>query len=140
MTACSAEEVLQALQGDTELAQYVGTYHFKTGAQAPALVVLSDNQTIPGLDHIEGVEIVIARAPSTKTTPVLSGPSVIEKTWRLYLVRYEGGDPGDAVDAADRICELCPGASYFTTGDAMSPTAGLEQIALQIPPHAAFPA
>lgn len=133
----SADEVLAALQADTFFMSKVGTYTFTNGLTETALVVLGSNQTIPGIKAVSGVEVVINRVPDTTTRAVIAGCSVREKKWTIYLVQYEDSGPNDLVEAADRLMELAPGASYSVLGGTFqaSDIAGIEQAVAKIPAH-----
>ncbi|QNJ25975.1 hypothetical protein SynSYN20_01648 [Synechococcus sp. SYN20] len=76
--------------------------------------------------------------PDMTSRAMVAGCSIREKMWRVYLVQYAGSDLDAAMLAADRIVDLCPGASYSSvgTGDTQSEIAGIEQIVVKIPAHA----
>lgn len=134
----SANEIYTALNGDAEFMQHIGHYDFGTGNDAVALTVLAANQQIPGVKKIVGVEAIIGRVPDTSSRAMVAGCSIREKLWRIYLIQYEDTDLDAAVKAADRIVELCPGASYSSVGAGVtqSEIAGLDQIVVKIPAHA----
>ena len=134
----SANEIYAALAADPDFMQYIGLYDFGSGQSQLALTVLAANQQIPGVKQITGVEAIIGRVPDTTSRAIVAGCSIREKTWRIYLVQYEGNDLDAGVKAADRILELCPGASYSSvgTGDTQSEIAGIDQIVVKIPAHA----
>ena len=134
----SANEIYAALAADPDFMQYIGLYDFGSGQSQLDLTVLAANQQIPGVKQITGVEAIIGRVPDTTSRAIVAGCSIREKTWRIYLVQYEGNDLDAGVKAADRILELCPGASYSSvgTGDTQSEIAGIDQIVVKIPAHA----
>ncbi len=131
----SAGEILSRLQQDAAFMDLVGEYDFGNGIKRQALVVLSGGETVPAVKKVEGLEVIIGRVPDTTSRAVISGCSVRLKRWKLYLVVYEGGSPDDAVQAADRLCELCPGADYSSVGGGInqSDIAGIDQIVVNIP-------
>ena len=138
----SADEVLAHLQADAIFMSKVGTYTFTTGLTETALVVLGSNQTIPGIKEVSGVEVVINRVPDTTTRAVIAGCSIREKKWTIYLVQYENSEPNALVEAADRLMDLAPGASYGVLGGTFqaSDIAGIEQAVAKIPAHSVLTA
>lgn len=131
----SAGEILQKLQADTAFMELVGTYDFGSGISDTALVVLAGNESIPGVKKINGLEVIVGRVPDTTSRAFIAGCSVRLKKWKLYLITYEGGDPDDGIQAADRLCELCPGSDYSSVGGGsdQSDIAGIDQIVVNIP-------
>lgn len=134
----SASEIYAALKNDADFMSHVGHYDFGTGTIETALTVLASNQQIPGVKKIVGVEAIIGRVPDTTSRAMVAGCSIREKVWRIYLVQYEGSDLNDAMAAADRILDLCPGATYSSVGagSTQSDIAGIDQIVVKIPAHA----
>jgi len=134
-----AEEIYTALKVDAEFMNLVGTYGFRDGTEEQAIVVLSSNEEVQGLEEVYGVEVVIARAPNVSSTALIAGCPVYNKSWRIYLIQYDYGSPQKLIDAADRLIALCPGASYNSLGTNNSPElAGTEQLVVNIPPHSKF--
>ena len=133
----TAQEVLGYLQADSVFMSSVGTYQFTTGLTAPALSVLGSNQQIPGIKEIIGIEVVINLVPDTSSRAVISGCSIREKTWTIYLVQYEENNPGSLIAAADRLLDLAPGATYSILGGGFqsSQIAGEEQVVVRLPAH-----
>lgn len=134
----SAGEIYTALKEDSTFMSYVGEYDFGSGLIETALTVLASNQSVPNVKTITGVEVIIGRVPDTTSRAMVAGCSIREKMWRIYLIQYEGGDLDDAMAAADRIVDLCPGATYSSvgTGITQSDIAGIDQIVVKIPAHA----
>jgi len=129
----SADEVLQRLQNDQVFMSYVGTYDFGGGQTKDAIVVLSSNQQVPGVKAHSGVEVVINRVPDTQSRAVIAGCSIRLKKWTVYLIQYEDATPNQAMDAADRLCDLAPGSTYTSLGSGFSDMAGVEQIVVRVP-------
>jgi len=133
-----ADEILTRLQADEIFMGLLGRYHFQGGADAEAMAVLASHETVPGLDTIEGLEIVVARAPDAKPVGVMTMdpncPPML-KEFRVYLVQYRGSHGNTIVHAADRIMGLCPNASYSHLGSGFSEMAGIEQILVKLPPY-----
>lgn len=132
-----ADHILSTLQGDATFLGYLGTFTFTDNSTAPSLAILAANEQLEGIKTIEGVECVIMRTPEMSSRPILTGCTILEKTWRIYLVEYAGGDPNDCVNAADRICAIFPGASYVVTytNDGSLDIAGQQQVVVKLPPH-----
>ena len=131
----SAGEILMRLRADGAFMDLVGEYDFGSGLKDTALAVLAGNETIPGVKKVNGLEVIIGRVPDTTSRAVIAGCSVRIKKWKLYLITYEGGDPDDGLQAADRLCDLCPGAEYTSVGGGskQSDIAGIDQIVVKIP-------
>ena len=135
----SAAELLTELQADTVFMDLVGTYNFEDGSQAPAIAVLSSMQTVAGVESITGLEVVIPRTPLTRSVATVTGScGIIEKTFRVMLIQYPGGDPAAAQIAADHLSARVPGSSYRAVGSAGLGTAGDEQISFSLPAFAEF--
>lgn len=134
-----ADQILTVLQNDQTFLDYIGSYTFEGGQVSDALVILAAQEQLPALSNVTGLECVISRSPNMVSKPMLAGCTILEKTWRIYLVEYDGGQPNDAVYAADRLCALFPGASYTVTYNAtnIAELAGNQQIVVTIPPHVA---
>ena len=134
----SAGEIYTALAADADFMQHIGHYDFGSGVIEQALTVLASNQSVPGVQEIVGVEAIIGRVPDMSSRAMVAGCSIREKMWRVYLVQYAGGDLDAAMAAADRIVDLCPGASYSSVGSGttQSDIAGIDQIVVKIPAHA----
>jgi hypothetical protein len=134
----TADEILVRFSMDPVLMEMVGQYHFKDGEVHPSMAVLASHQQVPGLDHIKGLEIVVARAPDAKPVPIMTvDPDCppMMKEFRCYLIQYEGTHGNTIVHAADRIMGLCPNASYRHLGSGFSDLAGVEQIQVKLPPY-----
>ena len=132
----SAEQIYAGLMADQTLVELLGTYRFDNGTTTPAIVVLDANQTIPGLDLITGLEIILSKVPESSTTPDLTGGYTRSSIWRATLIEYPDGFPGAAQTAADRITSLVPGSNYSVLGGEI--LAGDSQIAVSIPAYASF--
>lgn len=129
----SADEILQRVQDDAALMGLLGRYHFRDGGLTKALVILSSSEEVPGMERVEGLELVISRTPETTAMQLIAGCPPLEKTWTLYLIQYEGSPHHDqARMAADRISQMCPGATYSSVGGGFSEVAGLEQIVVKL--------
>lgn len=130
-----ATEILAAISGSPDLMALIGSYQFKDQTTAPALVILGSSEQVSDLLEIQGLEIVINRVPEQTSEPDLTGCYTAAKTWRLYLVQYEGAAPDAAVAAADLLVAMFPGASYSQLGGGYSELAGVDQVAVTIPPY-----
>lgn len=132
-----ADQILTVLKNDQTFMSYIGSYSFEAGQVADAVVILAANEQLPALSKVEGLEAVISRTPDLNSRPTLSDCTILEKTWRIYLVEYDGANPNDCVHAADRICNLFPGAKYsvsYTAND-LAVLAGNQQVVVVLPPH-----
>jgi len=132
----SANDILAKLKADPQFMSYVGLYDFGSGITQDALVVLSSNQQVPGVKEVVGLEVVINRIPDTSTKAVISGCLIRQKIWTIYLVQYENSEPDIAVQAADRLTELAPGAKYSQLGNGFSDMSGIDQVVVRIPAFA----
>ena len=134
----TADEILVRFSMDPVLMDLVGAYRFTDGDVHKAMSVLASHEQVPGLDTIEGLEIVVARAPDAKPVGVMTidpnCPPML-KEFRVYLVQYKGTHGNTIVHAADRIMGLCPNASYSHLGSGFSEIAGVEQIQVKLPPY-----
>ena len=134
----TADEILVRFSMDPVLMELVGQYQFTDGEVHKSMSVLASHETVPGLDTIEGLEIVVARAPDAKPVGVMTiDPNcpVMLKEFRVYLIQYKGTHGNTIVHAADRIMGLCPNASYTHLGSGFSEMAGVEQILVKLPPY-----
>ena len=133
-----ADQILTVLQNDQTFMSHIGSYTFEAGQVADAVVILAANEQLPALSKVEGLEAVISRMPDLSSRPTLSDCTILEKTWRIYLVEYDGANPNDCVYAADRICALFPGARYGVSYNAsnLAELAGNQQVVVTLPPHA----
>ncbi len=135
----TADEILVALLVDAEFMSFVGRYHFDATTNVDAIAILAGNEQVPGVDKIEGLEVIISRVPAMSSNALIGdGCTPRSKTWKIYLVQYSGGLPNAAVEAADRLAQLCPGASYSNVGGGYGEIAGLDQVVVTIPPHSIF--
>lgn len=133
----TAEQLLAGLQADVVFAARLGTYHFDNGDTAPALTILRPNQSVEGVERIEGIECIIGRYPDGGTTPFLTGGHSDHRTWRIWLIEYEGS--AGITEAADRIAAILPGSTYSDVGTPdLDMIAGLGQVAIVVPAHAMF--
>lgn len=134
----TADEILVRFSMDPVLMDLVGAYRFTDGDVHKSMSVLASHESVPGLDTIEGLEIVVARAPDANPMGVVTidpnCPPML-KEFRVYLVQYKGTHGNTIVHAADRIMGLCPNASYSHLGSGFSEIAGLEQILVKLPPY-----
>ena len=134
----TADEILVRFSMDPVLMDLVGAYRFTDGDVHKSMSVLASHEQVPGLDTIEGLEIVVARAPNANPMGVVTidpnCPPML-KEFRVYLVQYKGTHGNTIVHAADRIMGLCPNASYSHLGSGFSEIAGLEQILVKLPPY-----
>jgi hypothetical protein len=133
----TAQDVLALLQADTVFMSHIGVYTFTNGFTAPSLTVLGTNQQIPGIQEISGIEAVINLVPDTSSRALIAGCSIRQKVWTIYLVQHQDNNPGSLIDAADRLLDLAPGATYNSIGSTVdsSQISGEEQIIVRIPAH-----
>ena len=68
---------------------------------------------------------VWSAARPTQSKVLFGGCTIIEKTWKVYLVEYDGAGTDDLLTLADRMVALFQGSSYAVTY-AMDGTARLQ--------------
>lgn len=135
-----ADDILQAVAFDSTFLGFLGTYEFEEGGSNYALSILAANQQLEGVSKITGLECVIGRVPETSSKAMIDGSCpIIEKTWRVYLIEYDGAESNAAIDAADYLIELFPGASYSVVSGGISEIAGIQQVVVKLPPNCSVP-
>ena len=133
----SAAEILLVVAADGVCQSVLGEYEWKEGGTAVALIALGAGQELEGVKDIRGVECVVSRTPDAQTKVLYGGCSIIEKTWKVYLVEYDGAGTDDLLTLADRMVALFQGSSYAVTYsmDGTAKIAGRQQVVLTIPPY-----
>lgn len=126
------EQLLDALQQDPAVMALVGLYRFGDGGTAPAVAILGSNEFVDGLEDVDGLEVIVNRAPRATSRPVYDGCVLTEKAWVVHLIQYAQGNT--AMEVADLLAARYPGTTYASLGAGTMPQiAGIEQLAVTIP-------
>jgi hypothetical protein len=107
----TAAELFDLLMADEAIADGLGTYTFKDGTTAPAMVPLFAGEQLPPGTKVDGIEVSITRLP-------LYGPRatydsvMLNPTFRIYVAAWSNADTLQAM--AERVMALLPGATART--------------------------
>lgn len=113
----TAQGIYDLLLATTSIAAALGTYRLVDGTVIPAIAVLRANEQLPPGTVVEGTEIVITRQPGYAPRPLLTGETLLNPTWRIYVCGWESAATLQAT--AERIMALLPGATCSSVpGDA----------------------
>jgi hypothetical protein len=113
----TAAAIHDRLLADTALAAALGVYTFTGGTTRPAMAVLARNEQLPPGTTVDGVEVVITAIPSGAERALMTGGTLTNPTWRLYVSGWQTAAALETVRA--RIIALLPGATSSTIdGDA----------------------
>lgn len=113
----TAQGIYDLLLATTSIAAALGTYRLVDGTVIPAIAVLRANEQLPPGTVVEGTEIVITRQPGYAPRPLLTGETLLNPTWRIYICGWESAATLQAT--AERIMALLPGATCSSvSGDA----------------------
>lgn len=113
----TAQGIYDLLLATTSIAAALGTYRLVDGTVIPAIAVLRANEQLPPSTVVEGTEIVITRQPGYAPRPLLTGETLLNPTWRIYVCGWESAATLQAT--AERIMALLPGATCSSVpGDA----------------------
>ena len=105
----TAEAIYDRLLADAAIAAALGTYTLADGTSRPAIAVLAKNESLPPGTIAEGVELVITRVPGFANRALLTGGTLPNPTWRIYVMGWQSAAQLQAV--AERVLVLLPGAS-----------------------------
>lgn len=94
---------------DTTIAAGLGTYRLADGTVIPAIAVLRANEQLPPGTVVEGTEIVITRQPGYAPQSLLTGETLLNPSWRIYVCGWESAATLQVM--AERIMALLPGSS-----------------------------
>jgi hypothetical protein len=113
-TAAAIHDLLLA---DQQLAAVLGVYTFPGGATRPAIAALMANEQLPPGTIVEGIEVAITAIPRGSEQLLLTGGTLTNPTWRLYVSGWQSAASLQTV--LNRIIALLPGArSSQIEGDA----------------------
>lgn len=113
-TAAAIHDLLLA---DQTLAAALGVYTFPGGTTRPAMAVLMANEQLPPGTTVDGIEVVITAIPRGSEQLLLTGGTLTNPTWRLYVSGWQTAAALQTV--LNRIIALLPGAtSAQIEGDA----------------------
>jgi hypothetical protein len=112
----SAEDIFDRLAADSEIVAALGTYTFNPGRVnqqiLPAMRVFSSGQRVKEGTVIEGVELSILRFPLPFPELLLTGETMLNPMWRIYVAQWNQGEGlFRAWDATQRVIALLPGAT-----------------------------
>ncbi len=136
MAISTADELLALFLGDPDLVSLLGSYQFDGGATGNAIAVLGSMQVVEGVISTSGLEVIIPRTPQTQSISTLGDCGIVEKRFKIYLIEYKGEITGSALAAADLLLSRIPGSDYSVVTSGSVSTAGVEQICVNLPPHA----
>lgn len=104
----TAAELFDLLMADETISDGLGTYTFKDGETAPAMVPLFSGEQLPPGTTIDGIEITISRLPLYGPQALYSGV-LLNPTFRIYVAAWGAADTLQAM--AERVMALLPGAT-----------------------------
>jgi hypothetical protein len=104
----TAAELFDLLMADEAIADGLGTYTFKDGTTAPAMVPLFASQSLPPGTTVEGIEVSITRQPMYGPQALYSGV-LLNPTFRIYVAAWGAADTLQVM--AERVMALLPGAT-----------------------------
>jgi len=109
MLPTTAQQIYDRLTADPVVSAGLGTYLLPGGASLPAISVLAANENLPPGTVAGGIEITINRMPGLMPQPLLTGETLLNPTWRIYLVAWDA--LGSLQALAERVICLLPGAT-----------------------------
>lgn len=113
----TAQALYDLLTADPVISAGLGTYTFADGSEIPAAAVLHANEKLPPGTTATGIELTITGMPGYGNQPLLSGGTLLNPTWRIYLVGWQS--PAGLQEMAERALVLLPGATATSIpGDA----------------------
>jgi hypothetical protein len=104
----TAAELFDLLMADEAIADGLGTYTFKDGTTAPAMVPLFAGESLPPGTTMDGIEVSISRLPMYGPRTLYSGV-LLNPTFRIYVAAWGAADTLQAM--AERVMALLPGAT-----------------------------
>lgn len=104
----TAAELFDLLMADETISDGLGTYTFKDGETAPAMVPLFSGERLPAGTVIDGIEITITRLPLYGPQALYSGV-LLNPTFRIYVAAWGAADTLQAM--AERVMAMLPGAT-----------------------------
>ena len=104
----TAAELFDLLMADETISDGLGTYTFKDGETAPAMVPLFSGESLPAGTVIDGIEIAITRLPLYGPQALYSGV-LLNPTFRIYVAAWGAADTLQTM--AERVMALLPGAT-----------------------------
>lgn len=95
---------------------YIGEYTFTGSATTlPAFSVVTPNISIPNLQYVSGLEVVIHDVGSVSRKDYLTDPSMSMVTYQLYLILWDNGTGDELTNAMKIIVESFSGARSVIT-------------------------
>ncbi|MEB3169338.1 MAG: hypothetical protein VKK97_11495 [Synechococcaceae cyanobacterium] len=104
----TAAELFDLLMADETISDGLGTYTFKDGTTAPAMVPLFAGESLPPGTTIDGIEISISRLPLYGPQALYDGV-MLNPTFRIYVAAW--GDASTLQAMVERVMALLPGAT-----------------------------
>ena len=113
----TAQAIYDLLIADAAILAAIGSYTLPTGETRQAMAVLAANEQLPPGTTVDGIEVVITAVPRTAEQVLMTGETLTNPTWRVYISGWQSA--GQLRTVADRVVALLPGAtSVSIEGDA----------------------
>jgi hypothetical protein len=137
----SAEGIFDRLAADSEIVAALGTYTFNPGTTdeevRPAMRVFSSGQRLKQGTIVEGVEVSLLRFPLPDPQVLLTGETMLNPMWRIYVAQWNQGEGLlRAWEVTRRVIALLPGATCvpvqgLDTADEATDLGILDQFAIR---------
>jgi hypothetical protein len=106
----TAEEIYDLLAADPVVSAALGIYTLADGTTAPAMSVLAQNESLPEGISPGGIEITITRVPTGAAQVMITEETLLNPTWRIYVLAWGSGSLGPLIQVCNRIVAILPGA------------------------------
>lgn len=121
--ATSPKVIYDALTGDTQFMDLVGSYTFtKDSTVLDAITITTPGADLPQLKSVSGLEVIIHDSGDTSNRKYLTDPTEAIITWKLFLIVWPNATGETMTNAAKRIIEIF---GHATTIETVATTDGL---------------
>lgn len=131
--ADSPLDIYNALIADATFMSYVGTYTFNDGSTEDAISIVTPGQSLPQLDSISGLEVVIHDVGTIRRQDYISEQSDPLTTWKVYLIAWEGAAGADVNTAGQHIVRRFGGSNMIEISSTGTTIGAFTQGLLLIP-------
>ncbi len=124
------------LAADSALLALLGTYTFRDGRSERALARLWPNEPVDQTPRCTGVEVAVARIPTTAGRPLFSGEVMAAPVFRIYVTQWAvpqepPGLPHNLDAVVNRILVLLEGQAEATPAGLPDGLTGLGQVVIR---------
>ena len=132
--ATSPETIYEVLTDDATFMQLVGQVQFaRATSRLPAVSIVTPGATLPEIQSIQGLEVVIHDVANLGRREYIGNEVDITTNWKVFLLAWQGTEPGDLNAAARHIMSRFSKATTIETSPAPQGLGAIAQLLVLVP-------